>query len=38
MRYHSDFVRDAVYTLVDSGEMGEKDTIGSAHRGMHYFS
>ncbi|MDF1582351.1 MAG: hypothetical protein RQ733_00500 [Methyloprofundus sp.] len=27
-----------VYTLVDSGEMSKKDTIGSAHRGIHYFS
>jgi len=37
IRYRSEFGRDAVYTLPDSGEMSEKEAIAPAHRGHLLF-
>ncbi len=37
IRYRSEFGRDAVYTLPDSGEISEKEMISPAHRGHLLF-
>jgi NhaP-type Na+/H+ or K+/H+ antiporter len=37
IRYRSEFGRDAVYTLPDSGEVAEKNMIAPAHRGHALF-
>jgi CPA1 family monovalent cation:H+ antiporter len=37
IRYRSEFGRDAVYTLPDSGEVSEKEMIAPAHRGNLLF-
>ncbi len=37
IRYRSEFGRDAVYSLPDSGEVAEKDMIAPSHRGYSLF-
>jgi NhaP-type Na+/H+ or K+/H+ antiporter len=37
IRYRSEFGRDAVYTLPDSGEVSEKEMIAQSHRGHLLF-